>query len=191
MVPTPFPANPLPPTTLSHLGGRWHLTARFSRELFLRVPGMAPGSMPKSALRAVVRGDAVPLLPEAQDRPAFCPDSFLRVEHATLPSSSPLVSLAARFRLSAQGAAYTCLATSLLFLPGQALLLPDRFPTTRPTAPSLLWGRHAAPAPDLLLGSVVTVVSLSLRPFQMWNHASLLGKEDFAPCGYLPACCGD
>ena len=44
IVPTLFPAHTLPPTMLSHLGGRWHLTAHFSRELFLRVPGMAPGS---------------------------------------------------------------------------------------------------------------------------------------------------
>ena len=35
IVATPFPAHPQPPTTLSHLEGRWHLTARFSRELFL------------------------------------------------------------------------------------------------------------------------------------------------------------
>ena len=40
------PAHPLPPTTLPHLGGRWHVTARFSIGLFLRVPGMAPGSKP-------------------------------------------------------------------------------------------------------------------------------------------------
>ena len=80
-----FPAHPLPPRTLSHPGGRWHLTARFSRELFLRVQGMVPGSKPKSALRTVVQGDAVPLGPDAKDRPAFFPDSFLRVEHASLP----------------------------------------------------------------------------------------------------------
>ncbi|KAF2369259.1 hypothetical protein BSL88_16710 [Acinetobacter baylyi] len=83
-VPTPSPAHALPPPTLSHLGGRRHRTARSSRELFLRVPAMAPGGKPKSALGTGGQGDAVPLGPETQDRPAFCPDSFLRVEDARL-----------------------------------------------------------------------------------------------------------
>ena len=76
--------------------GGGHLTVRFSRELFLRVPGMAPGGKPKCALAICGQGDAVSLGPEAQDRHAFGPDSFLRVEHARLPKSSPRVSLAAR-----------------------------------------------------------------------------------------------
>ena len=42
------------------------------------------------------QGAAVSLSPKAQDRHAFCPDSFLRVEPFPLPSSSPRVSLAAR-----------------------------------------------------------------------------------------------
>ena len=41
-----LPGTPLPPTTLPHLGGRQHLTARFSVGLFLRVPGMATGGKP-------------------------------------------------------------------------------------------------------------------------------------------------
>ena len=45
-VSTPYQAQTLPPTRLPHLGGRQHLTARFSMGLFLRVPGMAPGSKP-------------------------------------------------------------------------------------------------------------------------------------------------
>ena len=62
-----------------------------------------------------------------------------------------------------QGVGDTCLATGLLFVPRQAILLPDRFPTPRPRAPSLLWRRRAAPSPHLLLGNVVTDVC---------NHAS-------------------
>ena len=84
-VSTPFPAHALPPTSLPHLGGRWHLTARFSMILFLRVPGIAPGGKPKSALGTGGQGDDLPLGPEAQDRPAFSSDSFLRVVHAPLP----------------------------------------------------------------------------------------------------------
>ena len=80
-----FPAHPLPPTSLPHLGGRRHRTARFSVGLFLAVPGMAPGGKPTSALGTGGQGDAVPLGPEAQNTSAFCPDSFLRVEHAPLP----------------------------------------------------------------------------------------------------------
>ena len=84
-VSTPSLAHSLPPTSLPHLGGRRHLTARFSIGLFLRVTGMAPGGKPKAALGTGGQEDAVPFGPEAQDRPAFCPDSFLRVEHKPLP----------------------------------------------------------------------------------------------------------
>ena len=100
--------------------------------------------------------------------------------------SSPHVSLAARLRLSAQGVGDTCLATGPLFLSGPALQLRDRFPTTRPMAPSLLLGQLAALSPDRLLGSPVTDMSLSLRLFpQAQPRFSLRqrgcpGKEAFA-----------
>ena len=77
-----FPGTPL--ATHNAAKAWWHLTARFSMGLFLRVPGMAHGGKPKTALRTSGQGDAVPLGPEARNRPAFCPDSFLRVEHAPL-----------------------------------------------------------------------------------------------------------
>ena len=64
---------------------------RFSMGLFLRVSFIAPGGKPKSALGTGGQGDAVPLGPEAQDRPAFCPVSFLRVELTPSPSR-PLMS---------------------------------------------------------------------------------------------------
>ena len=84
-VSTLSPAQPLPPSSLPHLGGRRHLTARFSMGLFLRVPGISPGGKPRSAFGTGGPGDAVFLGPEAQDRRAFCPDSFLRVVHEPLP----------------------------------------------------------------------------------------------------------
>ena len=59
------------------------------------------------------------------------------------------------FLLYAQGAGDTCLATGLLFLPRQAILLPERFPNPSPTAPSLPRRRCAAPSPHLLRGSAV------------------------------------
>ena len=62
-VSTPSPAHTLPPTMPPHLGGRRHLTARFSMGLFRRVPGMAPGGKPKSALGTGGPGDALPLGP--------------------------------------------------------------------------------------------------------------------------------
>ena len=46
---------------------------------------MALGGKPKYALRTGGQEDAVPFGPEVQDRPAFCPDSFLRVEHTPVP----------------------------------------------------------------------------------------------------------
>ena len=49
----------------------------------------------------------------------------------------------------------------------QAILLPERFPTPRPTAPSLPRGQRAASSPHLLLGSAVTDVC---------NTASLSGR---------------
>ena len=48
------------------------------------------------------------------------------------------------FHLSAQKAGDSCLSTGLLFVPRQALLLPERFPAPRLKAPSLLLGRRAA-----------------------------------------------
>ena len=80
-----FPGTP--PATHNAATSWWKtaMTDRFSMGLFLRVPGMASGGKPKCALGTGGLGDAVPLVPEAQDRPAFCPDSFLRVEHAPLP----------------------------------------------------------------------------------------------------------
>ena len=52
-----------------------------------------------------------------------------------------------------------------LCLPGPALLLRNRFQTRRPTAPALLPGHRAARSTDMLLGSAVKDVSLSLRLF--------------------------
>ena len=54
---------------------------------------------------------AVSLGPEAQDRHAFCPDSFLRVEHAPCATHPLLSPEQPGFRLSAQGAGDTCITT--------------------------------------------------------------------------------
>ena len=54
-----------------------------SMGLFLRVALMAPGGKPVFPSTGGKR--VVPLGPEAQDRPAFSSDSFLRVVHAPLP----------------------------------------------------------------------------------------------------------
>ena len=72
--PHSFPRNPVPPQTLPHPGRRPHQTAGSFRELFLRVQGRAPGGNATSALWTGGQGAAVPLGPEAQDRPAFCPE---------------------------------------------------------------------------------------------------------------------
>ena len=104
--------------------------------------------------------DAVPLGLEAQDRHAFCPGSFLRVEHAPCPTH-PLCLLSSQASVSLHRERVHMYCHRLLFLPGQAHLLPYCLPTTRPMAPSLLLGRRAAPSPDVLHGSVVTDVSHS------------------------------
>ena len=71
-------------------------------------------------------------------------------------------------------------------------LLRNRFQARRPTSPALLPGQRAAPSTDMLLGTAVKSVSLSLRLFpQAQPRFSLRqrgcpGKEAFAVCGFLP-----
>ena len=60
------------------------MTASSFRELFLRVQGRRLVASPCLHQRQVAKA-AVSLGPEAQDRHAFCPDSFLRVEPFPLP----------------------------------------------------------------------------------------------------------
>ena len=70
-------------------------------------------------------------------------------------------------------------------------LLCNRFQTRRPTSPALLPGQRASPSTDILLGTAVKSVSLSLRLFpQAQPRFSLRqtgcpGKEPFAVCGFL------
>ena len=77
-----------------------------------------------------------------------------------------------------------------------ALLLCNRFQTRRPMAP-VLPGQGAAPCTDMLLGTALKNVSLSLRLFpQAQARFSLRqrgcpGIEDFAPCGFITPCSGD
>ena len=71
----------------------WRKTASdcpFLQEVILRGQGREFGGKPTSALWTGGQGDAVPLGPEAQERPSFS-DSFLRLEHAPLPNR-PLMS---------------------------------------------------------------------------------------------------
>ena len=81
------PFVPRIPRASANASTSWSRTASkcpFLLELFLRVQGRAPGGKPTSALWTGGQGAAVLLGPEAQNRPAFCLDSF-RVEHALLP----------------------------------------------------------------------------------------------------------
>ena len=192
-----FPCFPGKPPASANAATSWRKTASdcpYLLEVFLRVQGRELGGKPTSALWTGGQGDAVPFGPEAQERPSFS-DSFLRLAHAPLPNRPLMSPEQPGFFLSAQGAGDICLTSGPLFLPGPALQLRDRFPTTRPRAPSLLLGQRASLSQDRLLWSPVTDMSLSLRFFpQAQPRFSLTqrgcpGNEDFAPCGFITPCC--
>ena len=79
-----FPVHTVPPRTLPHPGGRRSLSVNSFRELFLRVQGRRLVASHVSTGTGG-QGSAVSLDAETQDRDAFCPESFLRVEHTPLP----------------------------------------------------------------------------------------------------------
>ena len=65
-----------------------------------------------------------------------------------------------------------------LCLPGPAILLGNLFETRRPTAPALLPGQRAALSTDMLLGSSVKNVSLSLRLYPQAQPRFSLRQRD-------------
>ena len=107
---------------------------------------------------------AVSLGPEAQDRHAFCPDSFLRVEHAPcLTHPTFLCSRQASVSLHREQVALVLPPAAMPARSGSPVR--NRFQTRKPTTPALLLGQRAATSTDMLLGSAVIDVSLSLRFF--------------------------
>ena len=123
-------------------------------------PSLSLGQMAKEMLSPWTRGTG-----QACFLPRHLPQRGAHTTALVFPSCQ----LGRCFHLSAEGVGDTCLATGLLFVPRQAILLPERFPTPRPTAPSLLRGRRTVPSPHMHLGSAMTDVC---------NHASLSGRRD-------------
>ena len=161
--PHSFPGHPVHPRTLPHPGGRRPLTARSFRELLLRIQG---GRLVASTCRHLEQEAKELLSPWAQGHRTDMPS-------AQTPSSEwskrpcpgrPLVSPSQPgFHLSAQRAGDTSLTTDPLLLTGLALLLATVSDNKADSFSSP--GQRAAPSPDMLLGSAVTDVSLSLRLF--------------------------
>ena len=119
-----FPGTPPQPTTLPHLGGRRHLTARFSMGLFLRVPGMAPGGKPVCPLDRWPRR-CCPLGTRGTGQASLLP-RLLPQRGARTPSlSSPHVDLADRLPSLRTGSGDTCLATGLMFVHSRLSCFPS------------------------------------------------------------------
>ena len=159
-----FAGHPVPPQTLSHLGGRQYPTARSFRKLLLRVQGrrllasscLHLGQVAKELLSPWAQGPRTGM-PSAQT-----PYS----EWSKRPClSRPCVSPSQPyFRVSVQRAGDSCLTTDRLFQTGPALQLAsvsDNKASDSFSSP----GQRAVPSPDMLLWSTVTDLSLSLRLF--------------------------
>ena len=176
--------KPRASSKLPHPGVSGHLTPRYFMELFPRDPRrrlVASACLPQGQVAKKLMSP----WPRGSGQACFLPRLLPKSGARGLPYSSPPFSLAAR-PLSLHW------ERVILVLP--ALLLRNPFQSRRPTVPDLLHGQRAAPSTDMLLGTAVKNVSLSLRLFpQAAPRFSLRprgcrGIEDFAPCGFITPC---
>lgn len=132
-----------------------------------------------------------PLGPEAQDRPSFCPDSFLRVENDPLPNPPLLSPWQPRFRLFAQEAGDTCHRPAVPARAGSPALRP--FPGHKAngsfSSPGAACCTFPRPAPGERSDRHVPFLkAVSTGATTLLSQAE---GTPIAPYGYLPPCCAD